>query len=96
MERNKYTREFKLAVANLLKEPGVSADQLAREVGVGQRTLRRWVRDASASKTNISAVRGQRKPDGIGVARPKQVRTKGRAEQYILERAIYFNAKKWQ
>lgn len=45
MERRKYTREFKLEAVNLITERGVKVAQAARDLGVHQTQLRKWVRD---------------------------------------------------
>ena len=44
MERRKFTREFKLEAARLIKERGVSYMQAAQDLGVHPTQLRNWVK----------------------------------------------------
>jgi transposase-like protein len=44
MERRKFTREFKLEAARLIRDRGVSYMQAARDLSVHQSQLRNWVK----------------------------------------------------
>ena len=48
MGRRSFTREFKLESVKLVKERGVSVTQAARDLGISQSVLGRWVREAVA------------------------------------------------
>jgi transposase len=96
MGRRKFTREFKREAVKLVKERGVSAAQAARDLGIGQNVMSRWVREASAEKAQAFPGRGQMKPDDAEVARLKRELAKIKAERDILKKAIGFFAKEPQ
>lgn len=48
MERRTFTREFKLEAVKLVREPGVTVAQAARDLGVHGNVLRLWVREYAA------------------------------------------------
>jgi transposase-like protein len=86
MGRRKFTREFKLEAVKLVKERGVSAAQAARDLGISQNVMSRWVREASGDKAQAFPGRGQMKPDDAEVARLKRELAKRKAERGILKR----------
>jgi transposase len=96
MGRRQFTREFKLEAVKLVKERGMSASQAARDLGIGQNVMSRWVREISADKTQAFPGRGQMKPDDAEVARLKRELSKAKAERDILKKAIGFFAKEPQ
>ena len=83
MGRRSFTREFKLE--SVRKERGVSVRQAARDLGISQGVLGRWVREATADKTHAFPGRGQMKPDAE-VARLKRELAKTKAERDILKK----------
>jgi transposase len=96
MARRAFTREFKLEAIKLVRERGVSAAQVARDLDIGQNVVSRWVREASADKAQAFPGRGQMKPDDAEVARLKRELAKTKAERDILKKAIGFFAKEPQ
>ena len=48
MQRRVFGREFKLEAAQLVAERGVAVVQMARNLNVAERVLRRWIRSAAA------------------------------------------------
>jgi transposase-like protein len=50
MQRRKFTREFKLEVARLIKDHSVSVAQASVDLGVHQSPLRDWVSAARQSR----------------------------------------------
>ena len=54
MERRKFTREFKLEAVKLVRERGVTMAQAARDLGVHDHVLRRWVRQYFPKGTTLS------------------------------------------
>ena len=92
MGRRNFTREFKLEAVRLVRERGVSAAQAARDLGIGQNVMGRWVREAAADKSRAFPGRGQMKPDDSEVARLKRELAKTKAERDILKKAIGFFA----
>ena len=96
MARRAFTREFKLEAIKLVRDRGVSAAQVARDLDIGQNVVSRWVREASADKAQAFPGRGQMKPDDAEVARLKRELAKTKAERDILKKAIGFFAKEPQ
>lgn len=94
--RRSFTPEFKLEAVRLVRERGMSAAQAAEDLGIGQNGMSRWVREASADKTQAFPGRGQMKPDDAEVARLKRELAKTKAERDILKKAIGFFAKEPQ
>jgi transposase-like protein len=44
MARRKFSREFKLEAVRLAREPGATAAQIARDLGLHQNVLRSWIK----------------------------------------------------
>jgi transposase len=88
MGRRAFTREFKLEAIKLVRDRGVSAAQVARDLGIGQNVVSRWVREALADKAQAFPGRGQMKPDDAEVARLKRELAKTKAERDILKKAV--------
>jgi transposase len=93
MGRRSFTREFKLESVKLVKERGVSVTQAARDLGISQSVLGRWVRETVADPKQAFPGRGQMKPDDAEVARLKRELARTKAERDILRKAIAFFAK---
>jgi len=93
MARRVFSREFKREAVKLIKERGVSAAQAARDLGVGQNVLSRWVRESQADVTNAFPGHGQMKPDAAEIERLKREIVKLKAERDILKKAAAYFAK---
>src|SRR5437773_2728363 len=93
MARRVFSREFKLEAVKLITERGVSAAQAARDLGVGQSVLSRWVREAADDAPNAFPGHGQMKPDQAEVERLKREIVKLKAERDILKKAAAYFAK---
>lgn len=50
MGRRSFTREFKLEAVKLVSERGMTASQVARDLGIGPNIVSRWVREFGADK----------------------------------------------
>ncbi len=96
MGKRSFTREFKLEAVKLVRERGVSAAQAARDLGIGQNVMGRWVREAAADKSQAFPGRGQMKPEDAEVARLKRELAKTKAERDVLKKAIGFFAREPQ
>ncbi len=91
MGRRSFSREFKFEAVKLVKERGVSVTQAAKDLGISQSVLGRWVREAGADPMPAFPGRGQRKPDDAEVARLRRELAKTKAERDILKKTIgYF------
>jgi transposase len=63
MGRRSFSREFKFEAVKLVKERGVSVAQAAKDLGISQSVVGRWVREAGADPKQALPGRGQMKPD---------------------------------
>ena len=59
MGRRSFSREFKFEAVKLVKERGVSVTQAAKDLGISQSVLGRWVREAGADPKRAFPGRGQ-------------------------------------
>jgi transposase len=84
MERRKFTREFKLEAARLIKERGVSYAQASQNLGVHTSQLRVWVKKFADDPEHVFPGHGQMKPEQLEIARLKREVTKLKAERDIL------------
>ena len=65
MERRRFTREFKLEAARLIKERGVSFAQASHDLSVHQSQLRSWVKALAADPQHAFPGQGQMKPEQL-------------------------------
>jgi transposase len=93
MTRKIFSREFKLEAVKLVTQRGVTCAQAARDLGIGQNVVSRWVREARADKEQAFPGRGQMKPDDAEIAKLRRELAKTRAERDILKKTIGYFAK---
>ena len=93
MERRKFTREFNLEAVKLVRERGVSAKQAARDLGVHENVLRKWVKDFAADPQHAFPGKGQMKPEQLEIERLRREVTRLKAERDILKKAAAYFAK---
>ena len=93
MSRRVFGKEFKLEAVKLVTERGVSCSQAARDLGIQQNVVSRWVREARADKQHAFPGRGQLKADDAEIARLKRELARTKAERDILKKTIGFFAK---
>jgi transposase-like protein len=72
MERQKFTREFKLEAVRLIKERGVSYTQASQDLGVHQSQLRGWVKALADDPQHAFPGQGQMKPEKLEIAQLKR------------------------
>ena len=85
MQRRKFTREFKIEAARLVRDRGVSAVQAARDLDVHVNVLRKWVKAFSADSKQAFPGHGQVKPEQAEIDRLRREVTKLKAERDILK-----------
>ena len=91
MQRRKFSREFKVEAVRLIKERGVSVAQAARDLGVHENVLRKWVRDFAPDSVQGFPGHGQMKPEQLEIERLRRELAKLKAERDILKKpAAYF------
>ncbi len=88
--RRVVSREFKVEAVKLVRERGASAAQAARDLGLHQNVLRKWVSEAVADPVQAFAGHSQQKADQAELAAlRKEVAT------LKIERDIVKNAAVW-
>ena len=93
MARRSFTPEFKLEAVKLVRERGMTVAQAARDLGLHENVLRKWVKDAKAHGPQAFPGQGRMRPDDAEVARLKRELAKVRAQRDILKKAIAYFAK---
>jgi len=88
VKRKVFNKEFKLEAVKLVTHRGMSCAQAARDLGIGQNVVSRWVREAKADKTHAFPGRGQMKPDDAEIARLRRELARTKAERDILKKAL--------
>lgn len=85
MKRSKpYSQEFKAEAVKLVREQNLSASQVARDLGVYPETLRRWMRELSATPVATPSA-----PASAGeLARLQREIEQLRMERDILKKAL--------
>ena len=67
--------------------------QAARDLGIGENVLGRWVREAASGKSGAFPGRGVMKPEDAELAQLRKELARTKAERDILKKAIAFFAK---
>ena len=93
MGRRSFTREFKVEAVKLVRERGMTAGQAAKDLGLHENVLRKWVRDLATNYVQAFPGRGRLRPDDAEVSRLRRELAKTKAERDILKKAIAFFAK---
>lgn len=93
MKKKVFSKEFKLEAVKLVTERGMTCAQAARDLGIGQNVVSRWVREFKSSKEQSFPGRGQMKPDDAEIARLRRELAKTKAERDILKKTIGYFAR---
>ena len=93
MGRRTFSPEFKLEAVKLVRERGVRIGKAAKDLGLHENVLRKWVRDHSEHAEHAFPGRGKQRPDDGEVSRLRRELAKTKAERDILKKAIAFFAK---
>jgi transposase len=91
-ERRQFTREFKLEAIRLVEERGVTVAQAARDLGVHENVLRKWVREQRRDGSSAFPGPGVMQPEQAEIARLKKEVAKLKMERDILKKAAAFFA----
>jgi transposase len=88
--RRTHTQEFKVEAVRLLQEGSLSLTQVAQDLGVDRKLLRRWrdQLDQSGSKEQAFPGKGNRRPEDEEVRRLKRENEVLRQEREILKKAL--------
>jgi transposase len=93
MQRRRFNREFKVEAVKLVRDRGVSAAQAARDLGVHENVLRKWVKEFGSDPVQAFPGLGQMKPEQLEIDRLRREVQKLKAERDILKKATAFFAK---
>jgi transposase len=91
--RRRYTREFKIEAARLVRERGVTLAQAARDLDVHVNLLRGWVRAHRDDPAQAFPGEGQQKPEAAEVTRLRREVARLKMERDILKKAAAYFAK---
>ena len=91
--RRQFTREFKLEAVKLIGERGVTAAQAARDLGVHENVLRKWVRELAADPHHSFPGAGVMKPQQAEIDSLKKEVARLKMERDILKKAAAYFAK---
>jgi len=88
--RRTHTQEFKVEAVRLLQEGGLSLSQVAQDLDVDRKLLRRWRDQLEKSESQAQAFpgKGNRRPEDEEVRRLKRENEVLRQEREILKKAL--------
>ncbi len=92
-KRRIFTREFKLEAVKLVRERGVSVAQAARDLGLHENVLRKWIRALADDPAHPFPGHGQMRPEQAEIAALKKEVAKLKMERDILKKAAAYFAK---
>jgi transposase len=92
-KRRIFTREFKLEAVKLVRERGVSVAQAARDLGLHENVLRKWIRALADGPQQAFPGHGQMRPEQAEIAALKKEVAKLKMERDILKKAAAYFAK---
>ena len=93
VERRKYSKEFKLDAISLVLEQGYSRAEAARNLGISDGMLGRWIHEHE--RLQVTAFRGNGKltPEQLELRQLREENRRLKMEQDILKKAAVFFAK---
>lgn len=94
MGRRVFTADFKHEAVRLVTERGVAISTAAKDLGLHENVLRKWVKDATDNGSMAFPGRGKQRPDDAEVARLRRELAKVQTERDILKKAIAYFVKK--
>jgi transposase len=90
MTRKTYTQEFKLEAVRLVTEKGMKVAQAARELGVSDYLLTKWVRKVRENGSTAFPGKGHLLPHEEELRRLQKENRRLQMEKEILKKAITF------
>ena len=83
-----YDREFKVEAVRMASEPGTTAAEVEKRLGIGQGVLSRWKRQLKEDGTQAFPGKGHLKPEEEELRRLKRENERLRREREILKKAV--------
>jgi len=88
-QRRKFSAEYKREAVAMLQSPGVSASQIAEELGIGANVLGRWRRELRQEQDQAFRGNGRPRDEDLALLRRELARvTKER--DFLREAAAFF------
>jgi transposase len=87
--RRKFTQEFKREAVQMSKAAGVSARQVARELGINPNVLSRWGRELQTAGEQAFAGPGKARDEETATLRRELARVK-KERDFLKEAAAFF------
>ncbi len=91
--RRVFSREYKLEAVKLVMDRGVAVAQAARDLGIHENVLRKWVHAQKADPQHAFPGQGQMKPEPAELDRLRKEVAKLKTERDILKKAAAYFAK---
>ena len=86
--RRTYDREFKLEAVRMASEPGVTAREVERRLGISQGILSHWKRQLNNDGKQAFPGKGHMKPEDKELRRLRRECERLRRERDILKKAV--------
>ena len=83
-----YDREFKLEAVRMASEPGMTAKEVEKRLGIGQGVISRWKRQFARDGEHAFPGKGRLKPEDEELRRLKRENERLRRERDILKKAV--------
>lgn len=87
-ERRKFDRAFKIETVKLITEQGRSIPSVAREIGIHENTVYKWLKDFKADPEQSFPGSGNMKPEEDEMRRLKRRNAELEEEVAILKKAM--------
>jgi transposase-like protein len=87
-KRRKYTQQFKIDAVFLAQQEGMSIAQAARDLGIGEQMLGRWIKQYEQDGSQAFPGSGRLKPEDEQLRRLRRELDTVRQERDILKKAV--------
>jgi transposase len=89
MSRRKFTQEFKEEAVLLVKQSGTSVSEIARNLGLNDNVLRRWVKEHAEANTKAFPGHGNSRDEELSRLKKELLQVK-KERDFLKEAAAYF------
>ncbi len=90
--RRQFTKEFKVEVAKMVVEQEMKQTQVARNLGIAETLIGRWVAEYKSKSASASPGKGNLRPDDERTKQLEQLLRRVTMERDILKEAIAYFA----
>ncbi len=91
-KRRQFTKEFKVEAAKMVVDQGIIQAQVARNLGIGENLLGRWVADYRAAPQTAFPGKGNLRPDDERLRQLEQQVKRLTMERDVLKKAVAYFA----